>query len=128
MYFTITKIGVIIFLMIFSLLFWYYHDNKVNSLELEIQTITYERDNLLNKINTIEESLADLGKVKPRNKTSPTKTTSYTEKNKVLSVKNQKVDYANDVKNNPQYDDIISMFPNRTGQDLVNSLKLKTEL
>lgn len=116
-------------LLIFIACFLVYHNNTVKSLETEVEYLTIERDQLKNKITLIENGLRDFGKpntVKESKKTVKTKkevlNTNKTDKTKSeIKVMANKEDDLNTM-------DITLNFPNRTGQDLVNSLKLKTEL
>jgi hypothetical protein len=126
------KTLVIIYVVtIFS--FYYYHNDKVEFLNSEIENLTVEKELIEDKLNIIENAMKDMVKSKPNNTVNITKTkktnNSHLSEKKSETKINDK-DLAKIVVKNTTDDDlsVLSKFPNRRGQDLVNSLKLKTEL
>lgn len=111
---------------------WIYHYSKVTVMEVEIEQLTSERDELKNKIVLIEEGLMSLSN---GNQKKPQK-----QETKSVRIKTEPVAVNNTIKpksetkvskktvENMSDKDISLGFPNRTGQDLVNSLKFKTGL
>lgn len=111
---------------------WIYHYSKVTVMEVEIEQLTSERDELKNKIVLIEEGLMSLSN---GNQKKPQK-----QETKSVRIKTEPVVVNNTIKpksetkvskktvENMSDKDISLGFPNRTGQDLVNSLKFKTGL
>lgn len=117
-----------VFFIVFIGSFWFYHDSKVTQLEFEVEKLVIERDDLKNKILLIEEGLIGLTNGKSTTKPKKTVTKDTTTKSiKVNKSKTKPIVFVETQK--PSNDQDVTLgFPNRTGQDLVNSLKLKTEL
>jgi seryl-tRNA synthetase len=128
------KTLIIIYIVtIFS--FYYYHNDKVESLNSEIESLTIEKELTQNKLNIIENAMKDMVKSRPNGTVNVIKTkktdrnNSHIDNKKPESKINDK-DLVKVIIKNTTNDDpsVSSKFPNRKGQDLVNSLKLKTEL
>lgn len=114
-------------------LFSFYHISVITVLKTEVTDITEERDSLRSKINLIEENLMGIGKSSQSESKILEKKVSRPKKNTLEVVTNVEVDKNNVKLFSKDYEsisekDITLGSPNRTGQDLVNSLKLKTEL
>jgi seryl-tRNA synthetase len=124
---------IIYIVIIFS--FYYYHNDKVESLNSEIESLTIEKELTQNKLNIIESAMKDMVKSRPNGTVNVIKTKKTDRNNSHIDNKKpeSKINDEDLVKviiKNTTNDDpsVSSKFPNRRGQDLVNSLKLKTEL
>ena len=106
-------------LIILLSFFTFYHFSKVEKLNNKIELLCKERDDLKHKLLVVEEGFLSItqvrlgGKIKKRDTKTVKKTKPKTPK------KIEKIILEEDLKFG---------VPNRTGEDLVNSLKLKTEL
>lgn len=105
----------------------YYYRDKLNKLENENKILIEENKNLYQKIFLIESSFdkfMEKGNLRTtkRGKSTPKikKVSSHTEE--LVKIKKEIVDL------DKTMDSIKHTLPNRTGQDLINSLKIKTEI
>jgi hypothetical protein len=117
----------LIFLGVYSLTIWYFQQ-EIQRLTLNNENLIVENKSLYLKINLIENSFdkfMDKGEYrKPRNVAN--KVTTHESK---PDVKQELKTIKKDILTlDKTLDSIKTTLPNRTGQDLINSLRLKTEI
>lgn len=116
----------IITTIVISALFLGYHEYKVENLNLTIVTLESENIDLRNKIDLMENNFENF--IKKRN--NNVKVVYKTKEKKItIPVVKQLEQVNKDIDElEKNMDSIKSILPNRKGQDLINSLKLKTDL
>ncbi len=103
-----------------------YHEYKVENLNLTIVTLESENVDLRNKIDLMEKNFENF--IKKRN--NNVKVVYKTKEKKItIPVVKQLEQVNKDIDElEKNMDSIKGILPNRKGQDLINSLKLKTDL
>lgn len=116
----------IITTIVISVLFVGYHEYKVENLNETIVTLQTENIDLKNKINLMENNFENF--IKKRN--NNVKVVYKTKEKKVQVPAEVELKEVNrDIQDlEKSMDSIKSLLPNRKGQELINSLKLKTSL
>jgi hypothetical protein len=128
------NLKILIFIYVVTIFsFYHYHNDKVESLNSEIENLTTEKELTQEKLNIIENAMKDMVKSKTNGTLGVIKTKKTDTNNSVLNDEKSEVNTKDILKviiKTEKNDDPNQMikFPNREGQDLVNSLKLKTEL
>lgn len=116
----------IITTIVISVLFVGYHEYKVENLNLTIVTLESENIDLRKKIDLMEKNFENFIKKRNNNVKVVYKTK---EKQIKVPVVEQLKEVNKDIDElEKNMDSIKSILPNRKGQDLINSLKLKTDL
>ena len=107
-------------------LFLGYHEYKVENLNLTIVTLESENIDLRNKIDLMENNFENF--IKKRN--NNVKVVYKTKEKKIAVPVVKQLEQVNkDIDElEKNMDSIKGILPNRKGQDLINSLKLKTDL
>jgi Tfp pilus assembly protein PilN len=106
----------------------YYYKSKIEEIQIQNELLIKENESLYNKISLIESSFdkfMDKGNLRPSRRTSPKpkiKVSKDETVKELVKIKKEIVDL------DKTMDSIKQTLPNRTGQDLINSLKMKTEL
>lgn len=106
----------------------YYYKNKIEEIQIQNELLIKENESLYNKISLIENSFdkfMDKGNLRPSRRTNPKpkiKVSKDETVRELVKIKKEIVDL------DKTMDSIKQTLPNRTGQDLINSLKMKTEL
>ncbi len=116
----------IITIIIISVLFVGYHKYEVENLNNTIVTLESENVNLKNKIGLMEKNFENF--IKKRN--NNVKVVYKTKEKKVQVPAEVELKEVNrDIQDlEKSMDSIKSLLPNRKGQELINSLKLKTSI
>ena len=116
----------IITIIIISVLFVGYHKYEVENLNNTIVTLESENVNLKNKIGLMEKNFENF--IKKRN--NNVKVVYKTKEKKItIPVVKQLEQVNKDIDElEKNMDSIKGILPNRKGEDLINSLKLKTDL
>lgn len=116
----------IITTIVISVLFVGYHEYKVENLNETIVTLQTENIDLKNKINLMENNFENF--IKKRN--NNIKVVYKTKEKKVQVPAEVELKEVNrDIQDlEKSMDSIKSLLPNRKGQELINSLKLKTSI
>ena len=116
----------IITIIIISVLFVGYHKYEVENLNNTIVTLESENIDLRNKIDLMEKNFENF--IKKRN--NNVKVVYKTKEKKItIPVVKQLEQVNKDIDElEKNMDSIKGILPNRKGQDLINSLKLKTDL
>lgn len=116
----------ILTIIITSVLFMFYHKHEVENLTNTIEILENENDGLKNKIGLMEKNFENF--IKKRN--NNVKVVYNTKEKKItVPVVNQLAQVNKDIDElEKNIDSIKNILPNRKGQDLINSLKLKTDL
>lgn len=116
----------IITTIVISVLFVGYHEYKVENLNETIVTLQTENIDLKNKINLMENNFENF--IKKRN--NNVKVVYKTKEKKVQVPAEVELKEVNrDIQDlEKSMDSIKSLLPNRKGQELINSLKLKTSI
>lgn len=125
MKFDIKTIGLVVLIAIFSIFF-----TLRNNYVLEIDRLNHQLDEIKRQNDTLYSRLELVSKtydeVKPKKITSrKSRAETSTEKNHVVEIEKP---ISGMQKFEKVMDSIKSTLPNRTGQDLINSLKIKTEI
>ena len=104
----------------------FYHKHEVENLTNTIEILENENDGLKNKIGLMEKNFENF--IKKRN--NNVKVVYNTKEKKItVPVVNQLAQVNKDIDElEKNIDSIKNILPNRKGQDLINSLKLKTDL
>jgi predicted RNase H-like nuclease (RuvC/YqgF family) len=120
-------IGYIITILVTFFIFFIYHKNEVSDMERTIERLQNENSSLNKKIGMIEKNFEDFVKKREKNKVKYV----YEPKNKKnkLVVEKHLEQVNKDIDEfEKNMDSIKTILPNRTGDELINSLKLKTSL
>lgn len=123
------KLIIYIFTFVLSLFgVRYYYQTQINKLSLENEILITENKSLYDKIKVIESSFdkfMNKGVIKNNKKSK----TTNNRKKIVDNSKNELIQIKQEISSlDKTLDSIKHTLPNRTGQDLINSLKLKTSL
>lgn len=119
--------GYIITILVTFFIFFIYHNYKVSDMETTIKRLENENSNLNKKLGMIEKNFEDFVKKRKKNKVKYI----YEPKNKKnkFIVEKQLEQVNKDIDEfEKNMDSIKTILPNRTGDELINSLKLKTSL
>lgn len=116
----------IITIIIISVLFVGYHKYEVENLNNTIVTLESENVDLKNKIGLMEKNFENF--IKKRNNNVKVVYKTKEKKIKVPVVEQLKQVNKDIDELEKNMDSIKGILPNRKGQDLINSLKLKTDL
>lgn len=106
----------------------YYYKSKIEEIQIQNELLIKENESLYNKISLIENSFdkfMDKGNLRPSRRRNPNpkiKVSKDETVKELVKIKKEIVDL------DKTMDSIKQTLPNRTGQDLINSLKMKTEL
>lgn len=106
----------------------YYYKSKIEEIQIQNELLIKENESLYSKISLIENSFdkfMDKGNLRPSKRSSPKpkiKPSKDETVKELVKIKKEIVDL------DKTMDSIKQTLPNRTGQDLINSLKMKTEL
>jgi hypothetical protein len=117
----------LIFLGVYSLTIWYFQQ-EIQRLTLDNENLLVENKSLYLKINLIETSFdrfmekGEYRKPKSINKKVVTHVSKPDVKQELKTIKKDILTL------DKTLDSIKTTLPNRTGQDLINSLRLKTEI
>jgi predicted RNase H-like nuclease (RuvC/YqgF family) len=120
-------IGYIITILVTFFIFFIYHKNEVNDMERTIERLENENSGLNKKIGMIEKNFEVFVNKREKNKVKYI----YEPKNKKnkLIVEKQLEQVNKDIDEfEKNMDSIKTVLPNRSGDELINSLKLKTSL
>lgn len=106
----------------------YINNREITKLKLENEDLKIQNNSLLGKITLIENSF-DKFMDKRSFKRGAVSKKRYNSSNKTTSSKDELATIKKDILTlDNTLDSIRTTLPNRTGQDLINSLKLKTEI
>lgn len=120
-------IGYIITILVTFFIFFIYHNYKVSDMETTIERLENENSSLNKKLGMIEKNFEDFVKKREKNKVKYIHG-SKNKKNKLV-VEKQLEEVNKDIDDfEKNMDSIKTILPNRTGDELINSLKLKTSL